>query len=63
MAGAASPQLEEDDQEGCHAASPASVRSGDRDGAVAEWLALRVVEHFPLPSPPPLFLDRDGAHR
>ena len=34
----------------------------DRDGALAEWRALRAVEHFPLPSPPPLFLDRDGAY-
>lgn len=32
MAGAASPQLEEGDQEGCRAASPVSVRrsTGDR---------------------------------
>jgi aminoglycoside phosphotransferase (APT) family kinase protein len=35
---------------------------GDRDGAAAEWRALRAVEHFPLPSPPPLFLDGDGAY-
>jgi aminoglycoside phosphotransferase (APT) family kinase protein len=34
----------------------------DPYAALAEWRALRAVEHFPLPSPPPLFLDRDGAH-
>jgi aminoglycoside phosphotransferase (APT) family kinase protein len=34
----------------------------DRNGALAEWRALRAVERFPLPSPPPLFLDRDGAY-
>ncbi|MGH3193447.1 MAG: phosphotransferase family protein [Streptosporangiaceae bacterium] len=33
----------------------------DRDGAAAEWRALTAVEHFPVPSPPPLFLDHDGA--
>lgn len=32
----------------------------DRAGA-AEWRALTAVEHFPVPSPPPLFLDHDGA--
>jgi hypothetical protein len=34
---------------------------GDRAGAGAEWRALTAVEHFPVPSPPPLFLDHDGA--
>jgi aminoglycoside phosphotransferase (APT) family kinase protein len=34
----------------------------DRDGAAAEWRALRAVEHLPVPSPPPLFLDHDGAY-
>lgn len=33
----------------------------DRAGAAAEWRALTAVEHFPVPSPPPLFLDHDGA--
>jgi Phosphotransferase enzyme family len=33
----------------------------DRAGAAAEWRGLTAVEHFPVPSPPPLFLDRDGA--
>jgi hypothetical protein len=33
----------------------------DRDGAAAEWRALTAVEHFPVPSPPPLFLDHDGT--
>jgi Ser/Thr protein kinase RdoA (MazF antagonist) len=35
---------------------------GDRDGAVAEWRALKAVEHFSLPSPAPLLLDPDGAY-
>lgn len=35
---------------------------GDRDGAAAEWRALRAVEQFPVPSPQPLFLDPDGAY-
>jgi Phosphotransferase enzyme family len=34
----------------------------DRAGAAAEWRALTAVEHFPVPSPPPLFLDHDGAY-
>jgi aminoglycoside phosphotransferase (APT) family kinase protein len=33
----------------------------DPAGAAAEWRALTAVEHFPVPSPPPLFLDHDGA--
>jgi aminoglycoside phosphotransferase (APT) family kinase protein len=33
----------------------------DQAGAAAEWRALTAVEHFPVPSPPPLFLDHDGA--
>ena len=33
----------------------------DRAGAAAEWRALTAVEHFPVPSPPPLFLDHDGT--
>jgi Ser/Thr protein kinase RdoA (MazF antagonist) len=33
----------------------------DRDGAAAEWRALSAIGHFPVPSPPPLFLDHDGA--
>jgi Ser/Thr protein kinase RdoA (MazF antagonist) len=33
----------------------------DRAGAAAEWRALTTVEHFPVPSPPPLFFDYDGA--
>jgi aminoglycoside phosphotransferase (APT) family kinase protein len=33
----------------------------DRAGAAAEWRALTAVEHFPVPSPRPLFLDHDGA--
>jgi hypothetical protein len=32
----------------------------DRNRAAAEWRALRAVGHFPVPSPAPLFLDRDG---
>ncbi len=34
---------------------------GDRDGAAAEWHALTAVERLAIPSPPPLFLDRDGV--
>jgi aminoglycoside phosphotransferase (APT) family kinase protein len=33
----------------------------DQAGAAAEWRALTAVEHFGVPSPPPLFLDHDGA--
>jgi aminoglycoside phosphotransferase (APT) family kinase protein len=35
--------------------------AADGDGAAAEWRALTAVEHVPIPSPQPLFWDRDGA--
>ena len=36
--------------------------AADQASAAAEWRALTAVEDFPVPSPPPLFLDLDGAH-
>jgi aminoglycoside phosphotransferase (APT) family kinase protein len=35
--------------------------AGDGDGAAAEWRALTAIEHVPVPSPQPVFWDRDGA--